>query len=72
MADVVRKHILTIRGCDGSRIGVGIGGPVARLDIGRKGHGLRFSGKNVGIGVWNTPTARLEVRSDGAGVGRKG
>ena len=67
----IGKRIRTISGCDGSRIGIGIGGPVARVDVGRKGGRLRFSGKNVGIGV-QTPCYELEVRSDGAvGVGQK-
>jgi len=71
MAGDVRERSVTIAGDGAQRIGIGTGGPAARLDVGRRRGTLRFSGRNVGIGV-QTPCCRLEVRIDGAvGVGQK-
>jgi len=64
MKNHVREGSFTIAGDGG--IGIGINnGPAARLDVGRKKGTLRFSGRNIGIGV-QTPCCRLEVRTDGA------
>jgi len=65
MSHDVHERSVTIAGDGGQRIGIGTGGPAARLDVGRRRGTLRFSGRNVGIGI-RTPCCRLEVRSDGA------
>jgi hypothetical protein len=60
---------ISIEGNDGQRIGVRTDYPIVRIYIGNSG--VSYTSDSVGLGN-NTPSCRLEVRSDGAvGVGNQ-